>query len=76
MSYTPKHVLDSPAMSFGNIRCLCSGVANFATGCVAYTLACIDCAPAIPAPLLHPVSQQGSKYEVVERTLQLYEASS
>lgn len=34
MYYTPKHVRVSPAMSFGSIRCLCSGVANFATGYV------------------------------------------
>jgi len=70
-SVTPKQARHSPLISFGSMRWRCSGVANLATGWVAYTscrkwisvhrrggqvlLACIDCAPAMPAPLLSSV---------------------
>lgn len=31
-TYTPKQALHSPEISLGSILCLCSGVANLATG--------------------------------------------
>jgi len=33
LTYTPKHTLDFPLTMSGSIHFLCSGVANFATGC-------------------------------------------
>lgn len=59
-THTPKQVLVLPAIKGAKNFFRCSGVANVAIGCVAYTLACIDCAPASPAPLLHDLEFEES----------------
>ena len=51
-SVTPKQAREVPFIRGGRKECRWEGLPNLDTGWVAYTFAWMDCAPAMPAPLL------------------------